>query len=249
MPEHLIWLAVAAFVVGLAKGGLTAVGSLAVPFLAIFMNPLAAAALILPVFIVTDWFAVWLYRRDYSGRNIAILVPAILLGMVIATLIVPFTPEALLLTITGLVGLWYCLRSWLGKSGQAEPRQADVGRGIFWGILTGITTFITHSGAPPSQAYLLPQKLPRLVFAGTLAITFAVANAAKIPFYNALGYFEDMHWGLIAGLAAVGIVGTATGRWIVLRLTDQTYVRVIEVMLFLLSLVMFWKAFSLTMAA
>lgn len=248
MPEHLIWLLISALIVGLAKGGLSSVGSLAVPLLAIWMNPVAAAALLLPVFIVTDWFAVWLYRRDYSGRNIAILVPSILAGIVIATVIVPYTPEAFLLALTGGVGFWYCMRAWFGNAGSAPAREAEIGRGVFWGIVTGITTFITHSGAPPSQAYLLPQKLPRLVFAGTMAIAFAIGNAAKIPGYHALGYFEGIHWNLVAGLTTVGIAGTAAGRWIVQRLTDRTYVRVIEVLLLILSLVLFWKAASLLLA-
>ena len=152
MPEHLIWLLFAALIVGMSKGGLSSAGSLAVPILALFMNPVVAAALLLPVFMITDWFAVWLYRRDYSGRNIAILVPSILGGIAIATVIVPFTSEALLLAMTGGVGFWYCLRSWFGKGRNAPARPADIPRGVFWGIVTGITTFITHSGAPPSQA-------------------------------------------------------------------------------------------------
>ena len=245
MPEHLIWLLLAALIVGLSKGGLSSAGSLAVPMLAIFMSPVAAAALLLPVFIVTDVFAVWLYRREYSGRNIAILVPAILAGIAIATVIVPYTSESLLLALTGSVGLWYCLKTWFATAPDAAPRPADLPRGIFWGIVTGITTFITHSGAPPSQAYLLPQKLPRLVFAGTMAIAFAIGNAAKLPGYHALGYFEGLRWSLVLALAVVGILGTAAGRWIVRRLTDRTYVRVIEGLLFLLSIVLFWKAWTL----
>ncbi len=211
MTEHLVWLLLAATIVGLAKGGLSSAGSLAVPLLALFMNPLEAAALLLPVFIVTDWFAVWLYRRDYSSRNIAILVPSIFAGIFVAMLIVPFTPEAVLLVVTGGVGLWFCMRSWFGKRIETA-RGAEIVPGVFWGILTGITTFITHSGAPPSQAYLLPQKLPRLVFAGTLAITFAFANVAKLPGYYALGFFEGLRWHLIFVLVAVGIVATAAGR-------------------------------------
>lgn len=244
MIEHYEWLVLSAVIVGLAKGGLSSAGSLAVPLLALFMNPLEAAALLLPVFIVTDWFAVWLYRRDYSVRNISILIPSILVGIVIATLIVPYTSESLLLALTAFVGLWYCLRSWFGRKVDT-PREAEMGPGIFWGIITGITTFITHSGAPPSQAYLLPQKLPRLVFAGTLAITFAVANVSKLPGYYALGFFHEMRWHLILTLIGVGIVATGAGRWIVKRLTDRTYVYVIESLLFVLSLVLFWRAWVL----
>lgn len=248
MPEQLIWLVAAAFMIGLSKGGLASVGTLAVPMLAIFMNPLEAAALMLPILIVTDWFAVWLYRRDYSCANLAILLPSIFLGIAIATLIIPFTPESLLFAVTGSVGLWYCLRRWFGNSELAPPRPAEVVPGIFWGILTGITTFITHSGGPPTQAFLLPQQLPRLVFAGTIAIVFAVSNLAKLPGYHALGLFEDIPWTLVLALTAIGLAGTYLGRQIVQRLNDQTYVRVIEVLLFTLSIVMFWKATSVLLS-
>src|SRR5699024_8675036 len=143
--EHIAALLFAAFIVGMSKGGLASAGAIAVPLLALYMDPITAAALLLPVFIATDWVAVYLYRRDYSARNLAIFVPAILLGLAIATLITPYTPESLLLFATGLIGLWYCLRSWL-RRGPPKQTTASLPAGLFWGIITGITSFITHSG-------------------------------------------------------------------------------------------------------
>ena len=87
--------------------------------------------------------------------------------------------------------------------------------GLIWGTIAGVTTFITHSGAPPTQAYLIPQNLPRLIFAGTMAITFALANFAKIPTYHALGLFDGLDWWLVSGLAVVGMLSTILGRWLV----------------------------------
>ena len=130
-----------------------------------------------------------------------------------------------------------------------QPRPARVVPGFFWGVLTGITTFITHSGGPPTQAFLLPQQLPRLVFAGTIAIVFAISNLAKLPGYYALGLFADLPWTLVFALTAIGLAGTYIGRQVVKRLNDQTYVRVIEVLLFTLSIVMFWKATSILLSA
>lgn len=234
--------------VGLSKGGLASAAALAVPMLALVMNPIQAAALLLPVLLVTDWVAVWLYRRTWSGRNLAILIPAMLLGIGLATLITPWTPESVLLLVTGLIGLWYCARSWVGRV-AAQPAAARIGPGLFWGMLTGITSFITHSGAPPSQAYLLPQRLPRLEFAGTIAIAFAVANLAKVPGYWALGQFAALDAPLTATLIAAGIAGTVAGRWIVGRLQDRTYVRVIEGLLLALSLLLIGRGAALLLAA
>lgn len=225
----------------MSKGGLASAAALAVPMLALFMNPIQAAAILLPVFLATDWVAVWLYRRNYSGRNLAILIPAMLLGILLATVITPWTPESGLLLVTGFIGLWYVARSWLGRATTATV-PARVGPGLFWGVLTGVTSFITHSGSPPSQAYLLPQRLPRLEFAGTIAIAFAVGNLAKVPGYWALGAFEALDLALTATLIGAGVIGTVAGRWIVGRLHDATYARVIEGLLLALSLLLIWRA-------
>ncbi len=238
--DHLFLLILSAGVVGLSKGGLASAAALAVPALALVMNPVEAAAILLPVFLVTDWAAVWLYRQDYSGRNLAILIPAMVLGTALATLITPIVPEAGLLLVTGLIGLWYCGRSWLA-GGQEEATEARVVPGLFWGILTGIASFITHSGSPPAQAYLMPQRLPKLRFAGTIAIAFAAGNLAKLPGYWALGALEGLDWRLTAILAAAGIVGAAIGRWITGRLPEATYIRVIEALLLCLSVLLIGK--------
>jgi uncharacterized membrane protein YfcA len=240
MVDHLFWLVLAALIIGISKGGISSAATLAVPMLALFMSPVQAAALMLPILIVTDVVAVWLYRRDFSGRNVAILLPAILFGIVVATVILPYASQPVLLAFTGFVGLWAVWRSWFGRTPEASP--AHVMPGLFWGTIAGITTFITHSGAPPIQAFLFPQKLPRLVFAGTMAICFAVGNLAKLPSYSALGLFEGIDWRLLAMLAAVGIFGTFIGRWLVKQLTDFAFARVIEILLLLLSVTLLAKA-------
>lgn len=241
MTEHFLWLVIAALVVGVSKGGLTSAGALAVPLLALFMSPVFAAALLLPIFIVTDMAALWLYRRDYSKRNVAILIPAILFGIAMATFLVPYASETLLLGFTGLVGLWTVQRSWFSRN-TTTASKASIGTGAIWGTIAGVTTFITHSGAAPTQAFLMPQKLPRLVFAGTMAITFAIGNMAKVPSYFALGMFEDVSVRLVAILSAAGIAGTFVGRALVKRLSDYSYARVIEALLLILSLILLTKA-------
>ncbi|BFM08837.1 sulfite exporter TauE/SafE family protein [Halioxenophilus aromaticivorans] len=234
---EVVLLLSAAFIVGASKGGLASAGAIAVPMLALVMSPIAAAALLLPVFIVTDWFGVWLYRKDFSKRNVLILVPSMLLGIAIATLITPYTPESALLIFTGAIGLWYCAKTWLGSS-QTERQPARLVPGVFWGVITGIASFITHSGSPPSQAYLLPQQLPKLTFAGTVAIAFAAGNFVKIPAYFAIGQLDNLNWSLVAGLSVAGIAGVYVGRWLTEIMRQETYMRFIHTTLFLLSVIL-----------
>ncbi|WP_234822595.1 sulfite exporter TauE/SafE family protein [Palleronia aestuarii] len=237
-------LVVAAVVVGMSKGGLATAAAIAVPMLSLVMNPIAAAATLLPVYLVTDWVGVWFYRRNFSRRNLVILVPAMIFGIVIATIVTPYTPEPVLLVVTGLIGIWFCARTWLRRT-PPEPAEAAILPGLFWGTITGITSFITHSGAPPSQAYLLPQRLPKLEFAGTIAIAFAIGNLAKLPGYWVTGALVGLEWRLTAILIVAGVCGTILGRWIVELLPDATYMQVIKVMLFTLSAGLIAKALTL----
>lgn len=232
-----VLLIFAALIVGASKGGLASAAAIAVPLLALFMNPVKAAATLLPVYIVTDWIGVWLYRRNFSLRNLLILTPSLLLGVAIATVITPYTPESVLLIFTGVIGLWYCLKTWFGSK-QSEQQSAKVAPGVFWGTLTGIASFITHSGAPPAQAYLLPQQLPKLKFAGTIAISFAIGNLVKIPAYYVIGQLDGLNWTLIAGLSVAGILGTYIGKWVTSLLKENTYVKIIQIMLFILSVIL-----------
>src|SRR3974377_2414151 len=71
----------AVIILGLSKGGFTGLSSLAMPMLALVISPVRAAAIILPVLIVQDWGSVWAFRRDFSSRNLVILIPSSMIGI------------------------------------------------------------------------------------------------------------------------------------------------------------------------
>ena len=78
--------ALAALLVGLSKGGLPSIGMLGVPLLSLLMSPVQAAALLLPIFVISDVAGVYLYRRDFSAVNLRLLIPAGIVGVVVGWL-------------------------------------------------------------------------------------------------------------------------------------------------------------------
>ena len=54
--------------------------------------------------------------------------------------------------------------------------RSEVSGQRLWGAIAGFTSFVSHTGGPPLQMYLLPQRLPPPLFAGTSVVFFAVVN-------------------------------------------------------------------------
>jgi hypothetical protein len=228
--------ALAAFLVGSSKGGLPAVGMLAVPVLSLAMSPVLAAALLLPIFVVSDVAGLWLYRRDYSAANVRILVPAGVAGVLVGWLTAAWVSERAITLLIALLGLGFCLNLWLRKNRDAPPRPAQRAKGWFWGTLAGFTSFISHAGAPPFQVYMLPQQLPKAAFAGTSTIVFAVINAAKIIPYQHLRPYSAAVLSQAAALVPFALVGAVAGAYLTRRVSQRWFYLLVQLSLFGVSL-------------
>lgn len=185
------WLAaVAASVfVGLSKGGLPAVGLLGVPVLSQVISPVTAAGLLLPVYVLSDMLGLVAYRHAFERRVLVTLLPGATLGVALGWATARLVPEALVTGLVGLIGLAYAARLLLQPEVQGAARASAVLPGTFWGTITGFTSFVSHAGAAPYQIYVIPQRLPKTVYAGTTTIAFAYVNAIKLLPYWALGQF------------------------------------------------------------
>lgn len=238
-PAFLILAGIAAFAVGLSKGGLPAVGSLAVPLMALSVSPVVAAGLLLPIYVASDVVGLWLYRREYSAPNLRILVPAGLLGVGLGWATAHLVSEQRVMLFVGLVGLFYCLSAWLRRD-PGPARRAKIPGGLAWGALTGFSSFVAHSGAAPFQVYVLPQRLEKMVFAGTATILFAIINFAKIPPYWALGQLNAGSLEIAAALVPVAAAGAIAGIHLTRILPEKLFFELVRIALALISLKLVW---------
>ncbi|WP_172298902.1 sulfite exporter TauE/SafE family protein [Pseudoruegeria sp. HB172150] len=223
--------------VGMSKGGLPIVALLAVPMLSFVMPPAAAAGLLLPVYIISDVYGVWLYRREYSARNLNILIPAAAIGILFGYLTVAVVPGDAVKLAVALVGFYYLAdKMRRRRNPHLPPRPADVPRGLFWGALAGFTSYISHAGGPPFQAYTLPQKLPKMVFAGTATILFAIINLMKVPPYVLNDQITWHSLSATAWLAPAAIFGAWAGYRLTEILPEKIFFAFVETALFLISL-------------
>jgi uncharacterized membrane protein YfcA len=228
---------------GLSKGGFSGVGIAATPLLALYLPPLEAAALLLPVLITQDLISIYVYRREWDASNLKIMLPGAVAGMTLAWLLASYISDNAVRITVGLIGLIFVIDVWR-KRARIEPTRMGPAGGVFWGAVSGFTSFMTQAGGPPFQVYVLPQRLPKLVLVGTTTIFFAVVNALKIVPYFALGQFHAGNFATSVALLPMAIIANFMGIWLVKHTPTALFYNIAYALLFVISLVLLWQGCS-----
>jgi uncharacterized membrane protein YfcA len=235
--EYWIVAGLAAYLMGLSKGGVPMIALLSVPLMSLFMDPARAAGLLLPIYIVADMYAVYLFRKAFSLRNLKILLPGAVAGILIGFAAVSYVPGDATKLLVAAIGIFYlatALRQRLSKR-TIPARSADVPRGVVWGTIAGLTSYISHAGGPPFQAYVLPQKLDKMVYLGTSTIFFTVVNLLKVPPYILAGQITWASAEQAIWLAPMALAGAWSGAAISRRLPDHVFFLLVEIALAVVS--------------
>ncbi|PFG62448.1 hypothetical protein AXZ77_1029 [Thioclava sp. ES.031] len=233
----------AAVMVGLSKGGIPMAASLSVPILTIVMPPVAAAGLLLPVYIIADMFGLWAYRKEFDKRVLAIMIPATTLGIGIGWATAEVVSERWVTLMVGVIGAVFALNA-LFRHRHGARQEAKVAPGLFWGTIAGFTSFVSHSGAPPFQAYTIPLNLPKQVFAGTATVLFSYVNLAKLGPFIALGEVNLDSLGTALILAIPASASVFLGVWLVKRMPTEIFFKVVIWALLLISLKLIQQAIT-----
>jgi uncharacterized protein len=230
----------AAALVGMGKGGVPIVGMLAVPVMALVMNPVMAAGMLLPVYVVSDVFGLYAYRHAFDRRVLAIVVPGAIVGIGVGWATASIVSEDAVTLLVGVIGLAFALNLILRKPVGAEPKAPQVAPGLFWGAVTGFTSFVSHAGAPPYQVYTLPLGMTKAVFAGTSTIAFMVINAVKLVPYYALGQLNLSNLKMAAILAIPAVFAVFAGVRLVRVMPERLFFQLVTWALLLISLKLIW---------
>ena len=222
--------------VGIAKAGFGGgVGVVATPLMALTIPVADAAAILLPLLIVCDFFAVAHYQKMFDRRSIKLLVPGSAVGIGVGALFFGYfaANERVLQIGLGLLAalfvLYQTLRGALAE--VIQKRDSHGAEGVLMGAVAGFTSTLAHAGGPPATIYLLPQKLPREIFVGTTVVFFAAVNQIKLIPYIGLDLLTIGHLGTIAFLAPFSYVGVKLGIFLNTRFTDLWFNRVVYVVL------------------
>ncbi len=229
----------ATFIQGLSKSGIKGTAVLSVTLMALALGARQSTGLLVPMLVVGDIFAVIYYHRHAQWSYIWKFLPWMLAGILIGVYAGKDLPEtvfkwAMAAIIIGSVAimLWWDLR----KSERVPTHWAFAG---FVGTLAGFTTMVGNLAGAFSNIYFLAMRLPKNAFIGTAAWLFLIINVFKLPFHIFVWKTIDLNvlqvnLRLLPALA----LGLLTGIWLVKRIREGFFRRLILILTALGALLM-----------
>ena len=225
---------------GMSKSGVGAgFGALAVPLMALAMPVPQAAAIMLPLLAVMDGLGLAALWRERDRALIRLLLPAGLVGTALGTLLFGWLSAHVVAGLVGALTLGFlAIRRFFPARRDAPPPPRWLG----WllGMTSGFTSFVAHAGSPPIGFYVMPMRLPPVVFTATMAVFFAAINASKWVPYYALGLIDTTNLLASAVLLPLAPVGVWLGVRIVRIIPPRLFYGLFELGMLLTGLKLLW---------
>lgn len=242
-------------VIAVSKAGFGgAMGALSAPIMLFVLPPKMALAVLLPLFLLSDVWAVLLWRKYGVFRIILAMGAFGIVGQLIGWAVFDYINDEMLAFLIGLVAVsvavqygYQHLRAHSGKQSSDNSqiminakrksfRKRFIKRAAYWMSLSGFSSFVSLTGGIPAQIYLAPLRLPRKLFIGSMCWYFLIVNMAKVPFFTELDMFTPQSLALTVLFLPVVPVGIFMGKWLVLHLSDRLFYHFIHIALFVIGL-------------
>ncbi len=233
-PLFYLFAVPAVIMLGLSKGGFSGIGMVATPLLALILPPLEAAAILLPIILLQDALSCWVYRRVWDPWNLKVMLPGAVVGVAAAWFFAAHVSEGAIRLVVGLIALGFALNAWLRRKRVDEIAQPKATHGVVWGGLAAFTSTLIQIGGPPYFAFVLPQRLEKMIYVGTTVWFFALVNAMKVAPYFALGQFSSAGLATSAILIPLAVVSNFFGIWLVRVTPEALFYKITNVLVFLI---------------
>ena len=233
-PFRFALAALAGLLTGVAKTGVPGFGILAVPLMVLAVGDAKhAAGWLLPLLCLADLFAIAAYRRHADARRLFDLLPWVLGGIAVGSVVLA-APERrlrLLVAVIVIVMIGLRLRASRAAAGQAAA-PAPPARDRWWqaagyGVSAGFATTVANAAGPVMNLYLLARRLPKQEFVATGAWFFFAVNLIKVPIYVGRELIDRRSLMFDLALAPAVIVGALLGRALLPRLPQAIFDRLV----------------------
>ncbi|NLV37176.1 MAG: sulfite exporter TauE/SafE family protein [Clostridiaceae bacterium] len=221
------WLLIiiTAFIIGLARIGVTGIVMLVIPILASEFGGKESTGIILPLLILGDIFAVTYYRKHADWSIIKKLLPWTLAGVALGAVVGNYINDSQFKTLIAIIVI-ICLAILLfieRKGNKANIPESQLLSALA-GIGTGFSSMIGNAAGPIFSVFLLSKGFKKFDFMGTSAWFFLIINQIKIPLHVFVWHNISVKSFLTAGLMLPAIaLGAFVGAVIIKKLNERFF--------------------------
>ena len=233
----------AAFIIGLTKGGVKGVDMLSVTIMAIVFGSKSSTGIVLPLLCFADIAAVAYYKRHVQWKYFWKITPWMALGVLLGVYFGKEMNEVMfkkVMAIIILITIGILLYMEYRKSKEIPENRLFAAS---TGLAAGFTTMIGNLAGAFSNLYFLAMRVSKNDFIGTGAWIFLFMNLFKLPFQ--IFYWKNitptsikLDLLLVPALA----IGFIAGVLLVKKIQDEQYRKLVIVLTLIGSVIMLLKS-------
>ncbi len=236
-----LFAAIGVFFFGIAKGGFAGpISMLAIPLMSLVMSPLKAAGILLPLLVLMDIIAIFIFWKKWDVRILKIIIPASIIGIIFGTFTFQYTTENQIRLIVGIITILFVIISVVQKN-NLLLRPTKI-KGYFWAGTSGYTSFLIHAGAPPMNFYMLPLKLDKITYIGTATYAYFIINLVKLIPYYYLNLLGPSNLRISFYLIPIAIISVGIGYYLQKIISEKIFFNIIYILLFVSGLKLIYDA-------
>jgi len=229
---ELITVSAAGLLVGTSKAGLKGVNIVVVALLVQVYDAKEQTGILLPLLIFGDVLAVTYYRRHTKWIYLAKLLPAMIIGVILAAILGDRLDAGafkiwlgIIVLVSAVILFWREMRS-----------TNDFPQGLWFagslGVAGGFASMIGNLAGAFANMFFLATRMPKNEIIGTSAWLFFILNLVKVPFHiwswetinmnslqSSLIILPSLLIGFWVGLKIVGLINEKVYRYILFAAT------------------------------
>lgn len=239
-----IFSATAAFLAGLIKTTFgVGAGVFLTPILSLSMDSKIAVALMAPMMLLSDISTAGLHWKKWHVNHIKILIPGGIIGVVIGSYYLSWASPGITQITIGIVAIIFSILQIIRQK-KAEfftNLKLKPYHGAIISVLAGASSAVAHSGGIVISIYLVTLGMAKHAFVATLVLFLLVGDVLKmVLFFNMEILSTEL---LLEGimLTPALFLGSWLGVKIINKLTDEQFIIIINILIFISGLVLVVK--------
>jgi len=240
----LLWLVAFAAIniLGISKGGIKGISVILITLLVYVYGGKHSTGVLMPLLIAADLLAIAYYRKHVKWNYLLKMMPAMIVGVLIGTIIGKDLPELwfknamIAIILFSVIILLY----WEKNPPEEVPDNWIFSSSL--GLAAGITTMIGNLAGPFANIYFLSMRMPKNEFIGTAAWLFFIINLVKLPLHVFI--WETVNVGSIqqsVSLLPALVIGFLLGVNLVKRIKEHSYRKMIIIITGIGALALFFR--------